>query len=370
MASRWRARRWVRAGFSAFGLRTLALLSIAAAGVGIAIHTGDDADAALRARALKVSELTRNDHGSQVWSLAFSHDGFSLASATIGGDVVIQSLLDGHQVHLRRGALGSVRSVAFAGGSRVLAFAGEGPRVEFWDAGGGSELPALDVGGAPSSWIAFSPDGALLAAGGGLSSAGRGRVAVWDWRKRRLLADLDLERGGARGLAFSPDGSRLAVGDSWGDVSVYSVADWSLKFRRESHEPGQGGVSSLVFGPDGRLIATAGGIDATVRIWDGQTGEPAGTLKQPAYANALAFSPDSRLIAVALGNGTVALWDLASRQPAGTVATGGPTLYSVGFSSDGGVMATGNSDGVVSLWNLSEALKVAAGSEPSPGKRP
>ena len=123
-------------------------MSIAAAGLGIAVHTGADSDAALRAKALKVSELARNDHGSQVWSLAFSRDGFSLASATIAGDVVIQSLLDGHQVHLRRGTVGSVRNVAFAGGSRILAFAGEGPQVDFWDAGGGAELAGLDVGGA------------------------------------------------------------------------------------------------------------------------------------------------------------------------------------------------------------------------------
>jgi WD40 repeat protein len=355
---------------SAFGLRFLALASIAAASLVIAVQNSSETKPKSGTRDLAVAELSRADHGAQVWSLAFSPDGSMLASATIAGEVVIQSRLDGHQIHLQHGGVGSVRSVAFAPGGRVLAFAGGEARVNFWDAQAIGELPALEVGGAREIWIAFSPDGHLLAAGEGMGALGNSRVTVWDWQSRRLLADLGVDGGGTHGLAFSPDSSRLAVGDSAGEVSVYRVADWSLNLRRGSHRPGQGGCSALAFSPAGNLLATAGGIDATVRLWNAETGESAGTLVQPAYANALAFSPDGRLVAVALGNGTTALWNVATAQPAATVGTSGPSLYSVCFSYDGRVLATGARDGVVRLWNVKEALNsTPSGSSAAPAGR-
>jgi WD40 repeat protein len=361
MAIDWGARRVVRAGVSAFGLRFLALAGILAASLSMAIHTGTDTRSKSGATSLAFAEVSRADHGAQVWSLAFSPDGEMLASATIAGEVVIQSLVDGHQLHLRHGVVGSVRSVAFAPDGRVLAYAGGEARVNFWDARAVRDLAALEVGGAREIWLAFSRDGTLLAAGEGMGDRGHGRVTVWEWSTRRLLAALDVERGGTHGLAFSPDGSRLAVGDSSGDVSIYNVSDWSLKSRRGSHRPGQGGVSALAFSPSDHLLGTAGGIDSTVQLWNAETGEAAGTLVQPAYANALAFSPDGRLVAVALGNGTTALWDVATRHPATTLGTSGPSLYSVGFSSDGRVLATGARDGMVRLWNVETALKSAPG---------
>jgi hypothetical protein len=359
MASRWQVERLVRAGVSAFGLRFLALAGIAAASLVITVQNSTDKKAKSGTRDLAVAEISRADHGAQVWALAFSPDASMLASATIAGEVVIQSRLDGHQLHLQHGGIGSVRSVAFAPGGRVLAYAGGEARVNFWDAKAIAELPALEVGGDREIWIAFSPDGNLLAAGEGMGALANGRVTVWDWQSRRLLAELAVEGGGTHGLAFSPDSSRLAVGDSSGDVSVYSVADWSLKLRRGSHRPGQGGCSALAFSPAGNLLATAGGIDATVRLWNAETGESAGTLRQPGYANALAFSPDGRLVAVALGNGTTALWNVTTGQAAATVGTSGPSLYSVCFSYDGRILATGAKDGVVRLWNVRDALKGA-----------
>ena len=61
----------------------------------------------------------------------------------------------------------------------------------------------------------------------------------------------------------------------------------------------------------------------------------------------VAFSPDGKLLATAGGDGTVRLWNPATRQPVGAplrAVTGGG-VTGVAFSPDGKLLATADSDG-------------------------
>jgi WD40 repeat protein len=67
----------------------------------------------------------------------------------------------------------------------------------------------------------------------------------------------------------------------------------------------------------------------------------------------VAFSGDGRILASGQSDGTVALWDLPSRQQRATLQ-GHTTLevYSVAFSGDGKILASGGSDQTVRLWDM------------------
>lgn len=121
--------------------------------------------------------------------------------------------------------------------------------------------------------------------------------------------------------------------------------------------PGAGPIYALAYAPDGGTLAT-GALHDRVRIWTPATGKPLGAFVDQAYqTSALAYSPDSKTLAIAeIDSSAVNAWDLVVRAlDTGAVEAvlhgHSDKITELAFAPDGKTLASASLDRTVRLWD-------------------
>ncbi|MCI0456111.1 MAG: WD40 repeat domain-containing protein [Gemmataceae bacterium] len=120
------------------------------------------------------------------------------------------------------------------------------------------EEPRLPFHGGDRTALAFSPDGAYLAA-----ACGR-LLWVWDVRTHEEAALLNPDRRSYNALAFTPDGRHLLTCRSDGTVRFHDTETWA---ERAAFDWKIGRLMSLAIAPDG-MRAAAGSQRGKIVVWD------------------------------------------------------------------------------------------------------
>jgi WD40 repeat protein/serine/threonine protein kinase len=255
----------------------------------------------------------------------------------------------------------------FEGGARSVAFNYAGDRL-IWGsfrglvgvADAATCTPSLRLEG-QTNWVesvAFGPLGRHLA-----SASIDGTVRIWDATNGRAIATISHPGERANAVAFSPNGKRLAVAaGSPGHVPISSKAVQIFDPATGRHvmdltAPAtvESSVRSLAYGADGKRLVTGHAYPAVVRIWDAESGRLLRTLERHALAvEAVAVSPNGRLVASCSRDNKVRLWD--SWRGEGLLTVRYASIpYALAFSPDGSRLFVGFVDGSLRVLHTNTA---------------
>ena len=221
------------------------------------------------------------------------------------------------------------------GTARLAAAAGRG--LHFLTADG-AVLNSTKPAPKTLSALAWQPAGGVVAA------AYFGGVCLWDADDFILQKEFPYANG-IHALAWSPDNRWLVSGNQ--DPSVHL---WLPEEEQEFHMSGyEGKVKELSFDATGRWLATGGGRDCCV--WDcsgrGPEGREPVMLPHDAKVCAVAFQRAHSLLATASEDGVLQLWSVDRKQPLrATVRMPAPAAR-LAWSPDDGYLAVGSAAGIV-----------------------
>jgi WD40 repeat protein len=302
--------------------------------------------------------------------IAFSPNGRLIASGSCG-KITVRDLTSG-AVSLSR-VSGCVNSVSFSPDSRLLTAGGWDAKVEFFDVETGRELASLGGHTDHVNSVAFSPNGRLA-----VSGSTDGTAKIWDVAARRAVHTLGGHIAPITSIALSRSGGLLAAGARDNSITLWDLKTGTNRVRRGhteaamfsvSHFPRQVSVNALAFSPDDRILAS-GSDDQTIIFWDVNGARQFQRFKEETGILALAFSPDGKLLASGSKDSKIRFREVSTGRQAGEIS-GIPGFWpmAIAYSPDGRTLASGRSDGTVQLWDATSGreLRMFHHAETPPG---
>jgi WD40 repeat protein len=204
--------------------------------------------------------------------------------------------------------------------------------------------------------VAFSPDGILLAAAGGLP-ARKGEVKIWDVDKRTVVRTIQGHTDCIYGVAFSPDGKMLATSSYDKLIKLWDV-DTGKEIRTlKDHIDA---IYDLAFTPDGKRLLSAA-ADRTVKVWDTATGERLFTLGEPLDGlNTIAVHPSGKMVAAGGLDKTIRVWSLGDKSGKliNSLIAHEDTILRLAYSPDGKLLVSTAADKTIKIFKADDLTEI------------
>lgn len=222
-------------------------------------------------------------------------------------------------------------------------------RVDFRRLPSGETFASASFDGEPG-WLALSPDGSLL-----VGSRSGGRVLhVLRLDTGEMVAAIDSPVI-LRSPCFSPDGAVLAAGGSDGRIHRWDTTTWQSLPAMDGH---RATVAEVILAGD---LAVTGGWDGAVRVWNWRTGRQ---LFAPVVGAALQGFDGRRLVLSTADH--VSVLSLVDDSPCTTLTAPGPlgAEATAAFSGDGRFLLVSGRCGLT-IWDTADWSRRMLATQPA-----
>jgi WD40 repeat protein len=296
-------------------------------------------------------------HTSRVTSVVWSPNGDYLASASFDKTVHIWNGANGSNVLAYRGHTGRVNALAWSPDSKYIVSASDDRTIHLWDVQTGKNLFTYSKHRGPVTALAWSPDGQYIA------SASEDRsVHVWDAQMHQSAFIYSDHKDKVMGVAWSPDGHLLASVSKDRTVKICEVGKNLPKrtFLSRLFSPYQGRrtlngfdsqLQSIAWSPNSKRIAVACS-DSRVRIRDARTGASYLTIVagSATIKNSVDWSPNGKYLAIGGNDKLVRIWNVLHKKENFAYYGHNGYVLSVAWSPDGTRVASAGVDRSIQVW--------------------
>ena len=281
-------------------------------------------------------------HTGQVYSVVFSSDGTSLVSGSGDRTVKLWNIQTGGVVKTFFGHTDIVVSVSISADCNIIASGSGNELIHLWNIQTGECYCTIQHG--PLFHVVFSPNSSQY-----LISISDISVFQWDasgFQIRPSFQGVD--------VAFSSDGTQF-VSCFKKTITVCDSSSGEILTKFQS----DGNAHQCSFSPDKRLIAVA--VGKTAYCWDITTSEPQLVETLIGHASrivSLVFSSPTTLVSASQDN-LIKFWPIRAQSTAPAIidlqSIDIPLapIESVALQSKEGAVITSDSDGVIKVWDIS-----------------
>lgn len=332
-------------------------------------------------------------HNAYPSALAFSPDGERLYYTVGEGVIRVRDLSDQSLLDTYQESKDEITNITFPPGGDVFLVARYNGSYELWDVKSGKSIRTISDHWSRFSSMALSPDSRYIV---GIESSGHvfeiqggvavsefegtdfwvsacafnpsngnlvsapGNISVWKMSEGEMQLVKATEIYPGDFVAVAPDGSFIAI-DTSTNISIYNYNDiLTLDYPQSVMTlSGSESITDLKISPDGNLIASALS-DGTVQIWNALDGSVKYTLNGfVSRIPSVAFSPDGNQLAASSDDGFIITWDLRNGELEGTyeVPTGEYPEKTI-YSPNGEIIAVSTYDGDIVLLNAKDGKPI------------